>query len=217
MKRIDEKDYNYDLKVPELQEKYPYKDNRFQLIGMGEQNQARNVVLYELGIPTIDYDEFWRRHVVKPDRVWDMEDEDAHPFGLVKVDCGESGVSEEFMLGEPSTPHWKLYKKILADFNRKRSTNTDSCRSELTIDDVKKFSIFLDGRLWTDSKLIVFRSSYTDYENRLRQIYEGLLPYGLDILDYNMIIPKLIPEIEDVDLGLRGLYACEVRKIINKA
>lgn len=214
---LHEEDYNYNLKLSELQAKYPHKDERFRLIGMGEQNQARNVVLYELGIPTVTYDEKFRCDVVKPDRLWDMEDEDARPFGLVKVDCGKFGVYEEFMLGEPSTPHWKLYKKILADFNRQRSTGTDSCHSELTIEDVKKFSIFLDGRLWTDSKLIVFRSSYTDYENRLKQIYEGLLPYGFDILDYNMIIPKLIPEIEDMDLGLRGLYTCEVRKIIGKA
>lgn len=211
---LREKDYNYNLKLADLQMKYPYKDPDFKLIGMGEQDQAKKVVLYELGIPTLVYNELWGCEIVKPDRVWDMEDQDARPFGLVKVDCGEHGTYEKFMFGEPATPHWELYKKILAEFNKGYSGYTEDCNTGLTIEDVKKFSIFLDGRLWIDSKLIVFRSSYTDYENRLKQIYEGLLPSGIDILDFNMIIPKLIPEIEDMDLGLRGLYSCAVSRII---
>ena len=81
---------------------------------------------------------------------------------------------------------------------------------------IRQINISLDGRLWTDSKIIVFRSSYIDYENRLKQIYENLLPLGIDIMNYDMLIPKLIPDIEEIDLGLRGIYSCEVRSIINQ-
>lgn len=209
---ICSKDYNYNLELAKLQEKYPYKN--FKLLGMGTQYKAREVLLFELGCPTLVFDESLRCEIVKPDKIWRLEDYDARPFGLVKIDYGENGVSEKFMLGDNSSPHWKLYKKGVLELN-KEIGYLERDHFEKIMNDVNKFFISLDGRLWTDSKIIVFRSSYIDYENRLKKIYESLLPLGIDILDYQMLIPKLIPEIEKVDLNLRGIYSCEVRHIIN--
>ena len=205
-------DYNYNLTLADLQERYPSKN--FKLLGMGIQYKAREVLLFELGCPTLVYDESWKCEIVKPDKIWRLEDDDARPFGLVKIDYGEFGISEKFMLGEASSPHWNLYRESIMDFNKKHG-NTGVDHYDKTMNNVRQIFISLDGRLWTDSKIIVFRSSYIDYENRLKQIYERLLPLGVDIMNYNMLIPKLIPEIEEIDLGLRGIYSCEVRSIIN--
>lgn len=48
----------------------------------------------------------------------------------------------------------------------------------------------------------------------MKKIYENLLQSGVDIKDYNLLWPKLIPEIEDIDVGWRGLYSCIVKDLL---
>ena len=114
--RLFSEDYNYNLTLPDLQKRYPYKN--FKLLGMGAQHKAREVLLFELGCPTLVYDEAWHREFVKPDKIWRLEDDDAYPFGLIKIDYGELGKSEKFMLGKASSPHWNLYRESIMDFNK---------------------------------------------------------------------------------------------------
>ena len=210
-----EKDYNYDLTLPDLQTRYPYMI--FKLIGMGEQYRAQKIVLYDLKIPSIQFDEQFNEDIIKPTKVWTLTiDDEAHAFGLVKLECGDFGTYEKFLLGEPASPHWNLYRQAIFNFSKevKLSHHLDKEKG-ISLNDVKKIKISLDGALWLESKIIALRS-YRDFESRLISIRTMLSNYGVEINDYSLIIPKLIPEIEEMNLGLRGLYACNVGELLRK-
>lgn len=185
---------------------------KFKLIGIGSAC-ANNVEIYSLkDFEKIEYKDF-AYEKIKPIRLLNYEDEDARAFALVKLDFAELGKYEKFMLGTPTFSHWRLYNKGIEEFSKNYVAKTNDFSKTLTAREVSKIETSLDGRIWEGSKYLVLKS-YVDFENRMKEIYENLLQSGIDIKDYNLLCPKLIPEIEDIDAGWRGIYSCKVNDIL---
>lgn len=72
----------------------------------------------------------------------------------------------------------------------------------------------IDGRIWEESKFLVLKS-YADFEARLPQIYRLLLEAGVDTRYYSLLIPKLIPEVDDIYVAWRGIYSCRIDELLN--
>lgn len=72
----------------------------------------------------------------------------------------------------------------------------------------------MDGRIWTKSKILVPKS-FNDIEEKIKEIYQNLLEYGIDIKEYSLLRQKLIPEIEDIDAGLCGVYSCKISDLLS--
>ena len=186
---------------------------RFKLIGIGSV-QANNVEIYSLKDLEKIEDEEMVYKVMKPIKLLNYDDGDARAFALVKLDFGDLGQYEKFMLGKPKSSHWRLYNKGVEDFNKEHVAKTNGVSKPLTARDVNKIEAFLDGRIWEESKYLVLKS-YVEIEKRIMEIYDNLLLlFGIDIKDYNLLWPKLIPEIEDINAGWRGIYSCKIQNLL---
>lgn len=185
---------------------------KFKLIGIGSAC-ANNVKIYSIKDYEKIKDEDFPYEVIKPERLLNYDDEDARAFALVKLDFGELGQYEKFMLGAPTFSHWRLYNKGIEEFNKDYVAKTKDFSKTLTARDVSKIETSLDGRIWKESKCLVLKS-YVDVEKRMKEIYENLLQVGIDIKEYNLLWPKLIPEIEDIDASCRGIYSCTISDLL---
>ena len=185
---------------------------KFKLIGIGSAC-ANNVEIYSIKDFEKICDKDFAYGKITPVRLLNYDDEDARAFALVKLDFGELGQYEKFMLGEHTFSHWRLYNKGIEDFSKDYIAKTNDLTKTLTARDVNKIEASLDGRIWEQSKYLVLKS-YVDVENRIKEIYENLRQSGINIKDYNLLWPKLIPEIEDIDAGWRGLYSCKVKDLL---
>ena len=185
---------------------------KFKLTGFGSV-RASEIEMYNLTeLENLsNKDTAWK--VLKPVKVLNYDDKEARAFAFVTLDCGQIGRYEKFMVSEPSYSHWRLYVKGLADFNNKLSSRNNGQHEEITLREVDKIDASLDGRLWIESKIIVLKS-YADYEKRIPLIFSHLLETGVDIRDFNLLLPKLIPEIEDIDAGWRGIYSCKINELL---
>lgn len=185
---------------------------KFKLIGIGSAC-ANNVEIYSVqDLEGVENNEsaYEKMKLIK---LLNFDDEDARAFALVKLDFGELGQYEKFMLGAPTFSHWKLYNKGIEEFNKDYVAKTKDFSKTLTARDVSKIEASLDGRIWKESKCLVLKS-YVDVEKRMKEIYENLLQVGIDIKEYDLLLPKLIPEIEDIEVGLRGIYSCKVSNLL---
>ena len=187
---------------------------KFNLIGVGWVQHTK-VEIYDLRELINFPDKDFASMTMKPVKILNNEDNEAIAFANVILDCGEIGKYEKFMVGEPSHSHWRLYKKAIEDYNRELSSNAGSTTKELTISDVSKIETSLDGRLWTESKILVPKS-FNDIENQVQQIYLNLLEHGIDISEYSLLRQKIIPEIEDIEAGWRGVYACKISDLLTQ-
>ena len=185
---------------------------KFKLIGIGGA-QANNVEIYSLQDLESIGDKELAFRMMRPVILLNYDDEDARAFALVRLDFGELGNYEKFMLGAPSSSHWSLYNKGIEEFSNDYVAKTNDLTKTLTAVDVNKIEALLDGRIWEKSKYLVLKS-YVDVENRMKEIYENLLQEGMDIRDYNLLWPKLIPEVEDIDAGCRGIYSCKISELL---
>ena len=185
---------------------------KFKLVGIGSAC-ANNVEIYSIKDFEKIGDKDFAYGKITPVRLLNYDDEDARAFALVKLDFGELGQYEKFMLGAPTFSHWRLYNKGIEDFSKDYMAKTNDLTKTLTARDVNKIEASLDGRIWEQSKYLVLKS-YVDVETRMKEIYENLLQSGFDIKDYNLLWPKLIPEIEDIEAGWRGLYSCKVQELL---
>ena len=185
---------------------------KFKLIGIGSAC-AKSVEIYSIKDFEKIGDKDFPDEVIKPVKLLNYDDEDARAFALVKLDFGELGRYEKFILGAPTFSHWRLYNKGIEDFSKDYMAKTNDLTKTLTARDVNKIEASLDGRIWEQSKYLVLKS-YVDVENRMKEIHENLLQSGIEIKDYNLLWPKLIPEIEDIDAGLRGIYSCKIQNIL---
>lgn len=188
---------------------YEIWNDRFKLIGIGEV-YAKRIKRYNLDRLEEALTEDFPDIKMEPDEIHRMEDNDAYPFALVSIDCGKLGKFERFCYGENSVPHWMLYKNFIADLNDERQA---SKMSPIAIDDIKKIKSTLCGRFWKNSKFLTLRS-YVDFQERINKIYDSLLAFGIDISDYSLLHPKLIPEVEDIELGWRGVYSCKIADLL---
>ena len=186
---------------------------KFNLIGVGWVQHTK-VVIYDLQELINFPDKDFASMTMKPVKILNNDDDEAIAFANVILDCGEIGKYEKFMFGEPTHSHWRLYKKAIEDYNRELSSNAGSTTKELTISEVSKIETSLDGRLWTESKILVPKS-FNDIETKIQEIYHNLLVQGIDISEYSLLRQKIIPEIEDIEAGWRGVYACKISDLLN--
>lgn len=185
---------------------------QFKLTGFGSVRASEGKIYSLKELENLsDKDTAWK--VLKPVKLLNYDDKEARAFAFVTLDCGQYGRYEKFMLSEPSFSHWRLYVKGITDFNKELFSRNNVRHKEITLREVDKIDASLDGRLWIESKIIVLKS-YADYEKRIPLIFSHLLEKGVDIRDFNLLLPKLIPEIEDIDAGWRGIYSCKINELL---
>lgn len=89
---------------------------KFNMVGVGWVQHTK-VEIYELKNLMNFLDEDFSKASIKPVKILNNEDADAIAFANVRLDCGEIGNYEKFMVGVPTYSHWRLYKKALEDYN----------------------------------------------------------------------------------------------------
>lgn len=186
---------------------------KFNLIGVGWVQHTK-VEIYELKDLMNFLDKGFSIMSIKPVKILNNEDAEAIAFANVILDCREIGNYEKFMVGEPSYSHWRLYKQALEDYKKVLNSKVGGITMDLTISDVNKIETSLDGRLWTEAKVLVPKS-FNDIEEKIKEIYSNLLKHLIDISKYRLLRQKLIPEIEDIDAGLRGVYSCKISDLLS--
>lgn len=193
--------------------KYEIWNDKFKLINIGHVHSNR-VELFDIdeleAIPDKDY----ASEIMKPIKMLTFSDSDARAFVNVKLDCGEFGQYENFIIGQPSHAHWRLYKQCIEDFNNQLTSASSDNQRTFSVENVEKIDASFDGRIWEESKFLVLKS-YADFEERLPTIYRLLLKAGIDTKDYSLLIPKLIPEVDDIEVSWRGVYSCRIGNLLN--
>lgn len=193
--------------------KYEIWNEKFKLINIGHVHSNR-VELYDLDELEAIPDKYLASEIMKPKKVLSFSDSDARAFVYVKLYCGEFGQYEKFVIGSPSHAHWRLYNQCIEDFNNQLAFRSKDNQKSFSVENVEKIDASYDGRIWEESKFLVLKS-HADFEARLPQIYRLLLEAGVDTRDYSLLIPKLIPEVDDIYVAWRGIYSCRIDGLLN--
>ena len=117
---------------------------KFKLIGIGS-ICMNNVKIYSIKDFEKIRDKDFPHEVVKSVRFLKYDDADAIALALVKLDFGELGQYEKFMLGAPTFSHWRLYNKGIEDFSKDYMAKTNDMPKTLIARDVNKIKASLDG------------------------------------------------------------------------